>query len=384
MGVDIVPVDVHVSTKTCWTKVFRGGPNVLLDPHMEGAQHCSSLPLCLLLSYTILFYSLWLTLLLSSLFYSIPFSRLLSLPICWPLSLLFSVFSVFSNLRMFECRLTFLISALARVLPLICSFFTFIFLSQLLPVFFIPYPTLSSLSLSSLSLSSVFFSSSLSSSPCLALPCLALSCLAFPPFLNFFSSIFSFPSHYSLFLTFPLSLFPLSFPLFSFSSSIFLTFLPLFSFPFFSFLLFQFLTFHLLSFPYQGRNLFLCYPDEQESIAIVCLENFKVTGPIPTLSPSPSPPPLHSHLRPLSTPISLPSVHFISTDFPTLLLLLSFPALAAHFKCNIKTYYVNLKNYLCSTPSGRIHHSCGRVDAQRHHWGCATSTIRQVCTTYSQ
>ena len=230
MGVDIVPVDVHVSTKTCWTKVFRGGPNVLLDPHMEGAQHCSSLPLCLLLSYTILFYSLWLTLLLSSLFYSIPFSRLLSLPICWPLSLLFSVFSVFSNLRMFECRLTFLISALARVLPLICSFFTFIFLSQLLPVFFIPYPTLSSLSLSS-----VFFSSSLSSFPLLALPCLALPSLRFSLFFLLFSpflpiTLFSLPFLSPYFLS-PFLCFPFLPP---FSSPSFLSFLSLFSL-FFSF-----------------------------------------------------------------------------------------------------------------------------------------------------
>jgi hypothetical protein len=27
-----------------------------------------------------------------------------------------------------------------------------------------------------------------------------------------------------------------------------------------------------------GRNLFLCYPDEMESIAIVCLENFSVSA----------------------------------------------------------------------------------------------------------
>lgn len=36
---------------------------------------------------------------------------------------------------------------------------------------------------------------------------------------------------------------------------------------------------HLTVFLYRaGRNLFLCYPDEMESIAIVCLENFTVSA----------------------------------------------------------------------------------------------------------
>ena len=37
MGVDIIPVDVYVNPKKCWTEVFQGGPEVLLNTDMRGS-----------------------------------------------------------------------------------------------------------------------------------------------------------------------------------------------------------------------------------------------------------------------------------------------------------------------------------------------------------
>lgn len=44
-GVDVLPFDITVKRKYCWSKVHRGGPEVLLDRAMKGERlSCCNVP----------------------------------------------------------------------------------------------------------------------------------------------------------------------------------------------------------------------------------------------------------------------------------------------------------------------------------------------------